>query len=122
MSNNIDFLSLVEEYRPQVREVDISYVKDKMDNNDEFILIDVREDHEWNQGHLPDAIHISRGTLEHNIGNLVNDKTRPIILYCGVGFRSILAAHALQEIGYSNVVSMNGGIRDWLTSGYKIEI
>lgn len=122
MIHTNNFLELVEEYRPHVKEVDISYVKDKVNSSQEFRLIDVREDHEWTLGHIPKATHISRGVIERDIEKLIPNKNEHIILYCGGGFRSVLAAYNLQNMGYTNVVSMDGGIREWLNCGYKLEV
>ncbi len=122
MQHNNNFLALVEEYRPHVKEVDVNYVKNKLDNNEDFTLIDVREDHEWNQGHIPNAIHMSRGTIERDIEKTVINKNTTVVLYCGGGFRSVLSAYNLQKMGYTNVISMDGGMRDWLTSGFKVTL
>jgi rhodanese-related sulfurtransferase len=120
MQHNTDFLSLVEEYRPQVQEVDIHEVKEKLDSQEKFHLVDVREDHEWQQGYIPNAVHLARGVIERDIEKVIVDKAAPIILYCGGGFRSVLSAYNLQKMGYSNIYSMDGGIRDWIMSGYEL--
>lgn len=122
MQHNNNFLALVEEYRPHVKEVDVNYVKDKLDKKESFTLIDVREDHEWNQGHIPTAVHMSRGTIERDIEKTIPNKDSTLILYCGGGFRSVLSAYNLQKMGYSNVISMDGGMRDWLNSGYNVTL
>lgn len=115
-----DFLALVEEYRPLVKETDVSTIVTKLQNKDNFILIDVREDHEWAQGHLPTAIHMGRGIIERDIEKMIPNKNLEIILYCGGGFRSVLSAYNLQKMGYTNVISMDGGVRDWQNSGCKL--
>ncbi len=122
MQHNIDFLKLVEECRPLVKETDVPTVKAKLDAQEEFALIDVREDHEWSQGRLPTAIHMARGIIERDIEKTIPNKSAPIILYCGGGFRSVLSAFNLQKMGYTNVISMDGGVRDWLNHGYRLEI
>lgn len=122
MQHAVDFLKLVEEYRPLVKETDVAHVKSKLDAKDKFMLIDVREDHEWAQGHIPQAIHMGRGVIERDIEKSIPQMETEIILYCGGGFRSILAAVNLQKMGYTNVVSMDGGIKDWLNHGYKLEV
>jgi rhodanese-related sulfurtransferase len=122
MQHNIDFLNLVEECRPLVKETNVPTVKTKLDAQEKFTLIDVREDHEWSQGRLPTAIHMGRGVIERDIEKTVPDKSAPIILYCGGGFRSVLSAFNLQKMGYTNVISMDGGVRDWLNHGYRLEI
>lgn len=120
MQHTNKFLALVEEYRPQVREIDVHMVKNKITNKEQFTLVDVREDGEWITGHIPDAIHLGRGVIERDIEKNIADKGSEIILYCGGGFRSILAAYNLQKMGYTNVYSMDGGIRDWTNSGYAL--
>lgn len=120
MQHNNDFLTLVEECRPLVKEVDTIFVKHKLDKSDEFTLIDVREDYEWNQGHIPQAIHLSRGIIERDIEKVIPNKETQIVLYCGGGFRSVLSAFNLQKMGYTNVISMDGGIRDWIGCGYSV--
>jgi len=121
MQHNNNFLALVEEYRPHVKEVDIKYVENKL-NKDEFILIDVREDCEWSQGHIPNAVHMSRGIIERDIEKAIPNKETPLVLYCGGGFRSILAAYNIQKMGYTNVISMDGGYRDWINAGLSTTI
>ncbi len=115
-----DFLALVEEYRPYVKETDVSTVATKLQNKEDFILIDVREDHEWQQGHLPNAIHMGRGIIERDIEKTIINKSQELILYCGGGFRSVLSAYNLQKMGYTNVISMDGGVSDWQNSGHKL--
>jgi len=122
MQHNMDFLHLVEECRPLVKETDVPTVKTKLDAKEEFALIDVREDHEWAGGHIPSAIHMARGIIERDIEKTIPNKSAPIILYCGGGFRSVLSAYNLQKMGYTNVISMDGGIKDWLNHGYRLEI
>ena len=113
MQHNLDFVQLVAEVRPQIKELSIHEVKLKQAQKHQFIFIDVREDCEWEQGHLPQAIHIGRGVLERDIHTLGMNKKAEIILYCGGGFRSILAAYNLQKMGYTNVYSMDGGFSGW---------
>ena len=122
MQHANNFLALVEEYRPSVKEVDINSVKTKLDNNETFDLIDVREDHEWSQGHIPSAVHMSRGIIERDIEKAIPNKDTLIVLYCGGGFRSVLSAYNLQKMGYTSVISMDGGMRDWLNAGYKVTL
>lgn len=122
MNHSIDFVSLVEEIKPFIKEVSIEEVKNKLKINNDFVLIDVREDHEWQQGHIPKAIHIARGILERDINNKLKDKNTEVILYCGGGYRSALSAYNLQKMGFKNVASMAGGIKDWLIAGYAITL
>lgn len=122
MQHNIDFLKLVEECRPFVKEISVNEVKAKVDKAEHFSLLDVREDHEWTQGRIPTAIHMARGLIERDIEQSIPDKTTPIVLYCAGGFRSVLAAYNLQKMGYTNVASMADGIRSWINLGYPLSI
>lgn len=113
MQHDPAFEALVNEIRPLIKEYTIEDVQAKFARGDRFIFIDVREDHEWNAGHIPQAIHLGRGIIERDIAATVADKSSEIVLYCGGGFRSALSAYNLQKMGYTNVVSMDGGIRGW---------
>ena len=86
-----------------------------------WVLIDTREDHEWEAGHLPGAVHLSKGVIERDIEKTVPDKDTPLVLQCGGGFRSALAADNLQKMGYTNVVSLDGGYRGWVQKGLPVE-
>jgi rhodanese-related sulfurtransferase len=115
------FLKLVEETKPHIQEVTIDDVKAKLARGDAFELIDVREDREWDAGHIRGAKHIGRGVLERDIEKAIPDTAREIVLYCGGGFRSALAAENLQKMGYARVFSMAGGWRGWKESGGATE-
>lgn len=121
MQHDPAFESLVNEVRPKIKELTVQQVKNKFDQNEKFVFIDVREDHEWNKARIPNSIHIGRGILERDIATHIKDKNQEIILYCGGGFRSALAAYNLQKMGYSNVYSMDGGFRGWQESNYSID-
>lgn len=114
------FLNIVNSAKKRVREVTIDEVKEKLDRNDTFALIDVREDNEWQKDHLPQAIHLGKGIIERDIEQRIPQLNAPIILYCGGGFRSALAADSLRQMGYTNVLSMDGGIREWRNKGYPL--
>ena len=114
------FLQLVEAARKRVREVGIDEVKARLDRGDNFLLIDVREESEFVNDHLPGAIHLGRGILERDIEERVPALDAPLVLYCGGGYRSALAADNLQKMGYTNVLSMDGGIRGWREHGYPL--
>ena len=107
------FLQVVNEARKHIRETDPDRVKERLDRGDQFVLIDVREESEWAKDHLPGAIHLGKGIIERDIEQRVPGLDTPMVLYCGGGFRSALAADTLQKMGYSNVESMDGGIRVW---------
>jgi rhodanese-related sulfurtransferase len=112
------FLKLVEDSKKRVKETNVQEVKQKMDAGEKFLLVDCREDSEWAGGHLPGAIHLCKGVIERDIEKAIPDTQAPIILYCGGGFRSALAADNLQKMGYTNVISMDGGWRGWAAAGY----
>ncbi len=107
------FLGIVDDARTRVREVSIDDVKARLDRGDKFVLVDVREESEYAKDHLPGAIHLGKGVIERDIEERVPELGTPIVLYCGGGYRSALAADNLQKMGYSNVLSMDGGIRGW---------
>jgi len=95
-------------------------VKKQLDAGDKFVLVDVREESEWARGHLPGAIHLCKGIIERDIEKTIPDKSARLVLYCGGGFRSALAADNLQKMGYTNVSSMDGGWRGWTEVGYPV--
>jgi rhodanese-related sulfurtransferase len=107
------FLQIVEDAKKRVREVSIDDVKGKLDRGEEFLLVDVREESEYAQDHLPGAVHLGKGIIERDIEERAPEVGTPLILYCGGGYRSALAADNLQKMGYTNVLSMDGGIRGW---------
>ena len=112
------FLKLVDDAKTRIRQSNVQEVKNRLDNKEAFALIDVREDGEWAKGHLPGAVHLCKGIIERDIEKAVPDKGTPIVLYCGGGFRSALVADNLQKMGYTNVISMDGGWRGWTTAGF----
>jgi rhodanese-related sulfurtransferase len=115
------FLGLVNSVRGNIRECTVQDVHDRLARGDQFLLVDVREDHEWSQGHLPGAKHLGKGIIERDIESVVPDEETEIVLYCGGGYRSALAADALQKMGYSRVISMDGGFRGWKDAGFPID-
>ncbi|HTS59840.1 MAG TPA: rhodanese-like domain-containing protein [Terriglobales bacterium] len=114
------FLRLVEEAKGRIRETSVDEVQRKLDGGEKLLLIDVREESEYAIDHLPGAIHLGKGILERDIEARVPSPNTPMILYCGGGFRSALAADNLQKMGYSNVLSMDGGIRGWREKGLPL--
>ena len=114
------FLKIVDEARGRIRETNVDEVKSRQDRGDKFLLIDVREESEWAKDHLPGAVHMGKGVIERDIEAKVPDLNTEMVLYCGGGFRSALAADNLQKMGYTNVVSMDGGIRGWREKGYPL--
>ncbi len=115
------FLALVEEVRKRVRETSIEEVREKIERRDEFALIDCREAEEFARGHLPGAAHLCKGTLERDIEKAAPEMDKPIVIYCGGGYRSALAADNVQKMGYTNIISMDGGYRGWTEAGYLVE-
>lgn len=118
MQHSPRFLKIVEDARKRVREVTVDDVKDRLDSGEKFVLVDVREESEYAKDHLPGAIHLGKGVIERDIENRIPDLNEPVVLYCGGGFRSALAADNLQKMGYTNVLSMDGGVRGWREKGY----
>jgi rhodanese-related sulfurtransferase len=114
------FVALVEEARPRVREVTVGEALQSV-NGGTARLIDVREDNEWDDGHAKGADHLSKGIIEREIETMVPDKDAELILYCGGGYRSVLATDALQKMGYTNVASMAGGWRAYVEANAPIE-
>jgi rhodanese-related sulfurtransferase len=117
MAHSEKFLALVKDAKKRVKETNVGDVKRRMDAGENFVLVDVREESEWAGGHLPGAVHLGKGIIERDIEAKVPDSGKKIILYCGGGFRSALAAENLQKMGYSNVESMDGGWKGWLEAG-----
>ena len=117
MKHSPQFLKLVSEAKTRVKETNVVDVKRRIESGENFLLVDVREDHEWAKGHLPGAVHMGRGIIERDIETRVPETAAKVILYCGGGFRSALAADNLQKMGYTNVESMDGGWRAWVQAG-----
>ena len=115
------FLKIVDDAKTRVKECTVADVKRKLDQGDKFTLVDVREESEWNAGHLPGAVHLGKGVIERDVEAKIPDHATPLILYCGGGFRSALAADNLQKMGYTNVTSMDGGWRGWTDAKLPIE-
>ena len=107
------FLKIVQDAKTRVKECTVDDVKRRLDAGERFTLVDVREESEFAKGHLPGAVHLGKGVIERDIEKKVPDPGTPLVLYCGGGFRSALAADNLQRMGYSNVISMDGGWRGW---------
>ena len=107
------FLELVETQKTNIKEINTDTLKQWMDQKKKFILLDVREDREWMAGYLPGAMHLGKGVIESKIESMIEDHDATIVLYCGGGYRSILAAHNISLMGYSNVCSLEGGWRAW---------
>ena len=114
------FLEIVDDAKKRVRETNVDAVKTRMDRGEKLLLVDVREESEFAKDHLPGSIHLGKGVIERDIEARVPELNTELVLYCGGGFRSALAADNLQKMGYTNVISMDGGIRDWREKGYPL--
>ena len=121
MKHSEGFLNLVNDAKSRVREVTVAETQQRMREDKDVTLIDVREDSEWNEAHAAGAIHLGKGIIERDIEKTAPDKEAELILYCGGGYRSALASDALQKMGYTNVFSMAGGWKAWKESGGEIE-
>lgn len=119
--HNAAFLALVNDAKTRVRELNIDEYKQLQASGEPHILVDVREDNEWNSGHVQGARHLSKGIIERDIETVVPEKETKLVLYCGGGFRSALAGDALRQMGYANVYSLDGGWRALQASGVPLE-
>jgi rhodanese-related sulfurtransferase len=115
MANNRSpgFVAICTEAKKNVTEITREQMQAKKDNGETVVLVDVREDNEWEKGHIPDAIHIGKGVIERDIEKQIPDQATQVVLYCGGGSRSALAAENVQRMGYTNVASLIGGYRGW---------
>jgi len=114
------FLKIVNDAKTRVKETTVDEIKRRLDRGEKFMLVDVREESEFAKDHLPGAVHLGKGIIERDIEARVPDPKTELVLYCGGGFRSALAADNLQKMGYTNVVSMDGGIREWREKSYPL--
>lgn len=121
MMHSERFLAIVDDAKSRVRECTVDDVVAKRERGDSFHLVDVREESEWARGHLPGAIHLGKGVIERDIDEAIPDTDAEIVLYCGGGFRSALAADNLQKMGYANPISMDGGYSAWSEAGHPVE-
>jgi len=121
MKHSEGFLKLVNDAKTRIREVTIDETQQRMQSDKRVLLIDVREDNEWEAGHAAGSSHLGKGIIERDIEATVPDKATEVILYCGGGYRSALAADVLQQMGYRNVFSMAGGWKAWKDSGAPVE-
>src|SRR6266700_873066 len=120
MQHTPRFLKIVDEARSHIKETNVDEVKQRLDGGEKFLLVDVREESEFAKDHLPGAIHLGKGVIERDIEGRVPDLNTPMVLYCGGGFRSAMAADNLQKMGYTNVISMDGGVRGWREKNFPM--
>jgi rhodanese-related sulfurtransferase len=121
MAHSAQFMKLVTAAKAKIKETNVTEVKCRIDAGENLMLIDVREDNEWAQGHLPGALHLGKGIIERDIEQRVPQPDTKLVLYCGGGFRSALVAENLQKMGYTKVESMDGGWRGWRDAGLPTE-
>ena len=121
MIHSEGFLKVVNDAKSRIRETTTAEVHARRQRGEQFLLVDVREDNEWVQGHITGAVHIGRGILERDVETAVPDRNAEVVLYCGGGYRSALSADMLQKMGYTRVSSMDGGIREWQERGLPTE-
>jgi len=115
------FLALGQEAKSRIKEYTVPQIRQRQEAGESFLLVDVREESEWQAGHAAGAIHMGKGVIERDVESRIPDKDADIVLYCGGGYRSALAAEALQRMGYTQVSSMDGGMREWRKMGYPEE-
>jgi rhodanese-related sulfurtransferase len=121
MKHSEAFLNIVNDAKSRIREVSVAETQQRMRDDGDVKLIDVREDNEWDDAHARGAIHLGKGIIERDIETTAPNKDTELILYCGGGYRSALAADALQKMGYTNVFSMAGGWKAWKEAGGEVE-
>jgi len=121
MEHSKGFLEIVHDAKKRVRETTPEVVRRRQETGERFHLVDVREDSEWERGRALGALHLGKGVIERDIERAIPDRDEEIVLYCGGGYRSALAADTLAKMGYSNVVSMDGGWKRWRELGYPVE-
>ena len=122
MKHASKFVALVQDAKSRIRETTVDEVKKRLERGESLTIIDVREESEWEQGHVPGAIHLGKGIIERDIERMFPDADAELILYCGGGFRSALAADNLTRMGYRNAISMDGGMRGWREAGLDVEV
>ncbi len=115
------FLAIVEDAKTRIRETTVEDVKQSLAAKEDFVLVDTREESEWAAGHASGSIHLGKGVIERDVEKTIPDASKKIVLYCGGGFRSALAADTLQKMGYRNVYSLAGGWRAWKAANMPIE-
>jgi len=115
------FLKLVEESKQRINEIAPQTLQEKINHGEPIFVIDVREDHEWPSGHIPTAIHMSKGIIERDIEKEISSPDAQIVVYCSGGFRCALVADALQHMGYRNVYSLESGLQGWVNAGFRVE-
>ncbi len=119
--HNPGFLALVNDAKSRIRQIELEDLRRMIASGERFLLIDIREESEWAAGHAAGAVYLGKGIIERDIETVVPDKNTKMVLYCGGGFRSALSADALQKMGYTDVISLDGGWRAYQESGLAVE-
>ena len=119
--HNPGFLAIVDDAKSRVKQMDIDKYRALRESGEQHLLVDVREESEWNAGHAAGSMHLGKGIIERDIESKVPDRATKLVLYCGGGYRSALAADNLQKMGYTDVISLDGGWRAWTTAGLPVE-
>lgn len=114
-------MQLVDEVKPLVREINVETLQQMRQSGQDFVLVDVREEHEWDEGYIPGAIHLGKGVIERDIEAKILDHAAELVLYCRGGYRSLLAGAAVQKMGYKKLASLKGGISAWIAAGLPVE-
>jgi rhodanese-related sulfurtransferase len=122
MKHDPNFEKVVDDARTRIEETTVPVIHERLEKGETFLLIDVREKDEWDNGHIPKAVHVGKGVIERDIHQVAERMDQEIVLYCGGGYRSALAADNLKKMGYTNVISMDGGMRGWKEAGFKVEV
>jgi rhodanese-related sulfurtransferase len=122
MKHASKFVALVQDAKSRVKETTVGEVQKRLERGETLVIIDVREESEWDQGHIPGAVHLGKGIIERDIERMFPDSDAELILYCGGGFRSALAADNLTRMGYTKAISMDGGMRGWREAGLDVEM
>ena len=121
MQHNPGFLAAVERSRANIQETDVHAVKARMDAGETLTIVDVREDLEFAAKRIPGSVHLGKGVIERDIETVFPQKDQELLLVCGGGFRSALAAEAIQAMGYTQAISVDGGVRIWADAGYPMD-
>ncbi|HEY2084231.1 MAG TPA: rhodanese-like domain-containing protein [Verrucomicrobiae bacterium] len=121
MDHSPGFLKVVNEARSHVKEITIDQARERLARNPNAVLMDVREDHEWNKQHAEQAVHLGKGILERDLENMFPDPNTEILMYCGGGYRSVLTAAVAQQMGYGNVFSVMGGFKGLVKAGWPMK-
>ena len=121
MKHASKFLALVQDAKSRIEETTVEEVSKRLERGEKLTILDVREESEWEQGHIPGAVHLGKGIIERDIERMFPEVDAELILYCGGGFRSALAADNLRRMGYQRAISMDGGMRGWREAGLDVE-